>query len=160
MLSYAALSDIPEETRNRMSVSFGSRQLLRAIRGEPLEIPQVHDYVRVRPSVRKPKITQPPKAVTPYASQVIAAVEAAFDLEPGELLIRDRHAGKTHARAIAVRLLRDRMRGAEHVYSTPRIAAMFNRDPSTITHSLSMFSIYCRNERVANIYASLKERLV
>lgn len=161
MLSYASLSDVPEETRERMSVSFGSRQLLHAIRGEPLEIPPRNDHWVAPKPARVVKLTPRPKSmkVMPeFAVDLIAATEEAFSLKLGTLLGRGRTNDIAQIRSIAIRILRDRMRGTEHVYSTSQIGTIFGRDHSTICHALSMFPIYCRNEPIAQAYATLSKR--
>lgn len=168
ILSMATLRNegVPEELANRMSVAHGSRQLLRALRGEPEP---------VEPPCRPMPKLRPPKCRTPYVAvpqrprpqmpdpvrRIVKGVAAEFGLSLDELCGKERAPYLVHARAVAYRLLRDRAYpNGDPRTSLPRIGAYFGRDHSTICYGLANFDNYVRfNPDLGAAYERLRERL-
>jgi hypothetical protein len=164
MLAMSRLTDIPEETANRMSVRHGSEQLLRALRGEPEPV-EVHTLPLSRqrytpgPPVRHVRKADRARCPAPAAvREIIAAVAETFRIDPEDLLGESRAKYLIHARAVACRLIRDRVdTDGLPRNSLPRIAMFMNRDHSTISNALGKFDLYCRYPEVAAAYAKLRE---
>lgn len=166
MLNSGELQGIPERTANRMMMVRGSGMLLRAIRGEPEpDEPPACLAVREKPRPRKhqaPYIPVQARPTIPAPMAVRAVIDAAaeaFGLEPEQLLGRGKRRAVLMARAVAIRLIRDRTwENGEPRHSTPTIGGYFGRDHSTVCWALEHFETYCRQfPAVGEIYEKLRE---
>jgi chromosomal replication initiation ATPase DnaA len=92
------------------------------------------------------------------AREMIAAVANEFGLAPEDITSKSRAAKHVIARAVVIRLLRDRKRGnGEHAFSTPQIGWLLGRDHSTICHSLDQFGDYIsRSPKAEQVYSDLR----
>lgn len=157
MLPLAALREIPDELANRMMVAHGSRELLRALNGEPPElearpVPKVALPQKPRKHVRQ---DQRPAVYIPEAVRaLLETVCEAFGITFADLTGSDRSPRYVHARSVAYRLLIDRQ---SRQTSYTRIGAFLRRDHSTVSHAVAMFETYCRvHPYVAEIYRRLR----
>lgn len=111
---------------------------------------------KVKPISFTPLFTSPhPAAVR----EIIAKVAEAFGFTPDVLTSDRKFIAAVHARAVAIRLIRDRTwENGEHKHSTTTIGRYFGRDHSTVCHALSHFPDYCRHHpEVGEIYEALRE---
>jgi hypothetical protein len=159
MLKISSLQGIPDENANRMMMAHGSRQLLRAIRGEPepLPLPRINPK-KVRQSY-VPVSDRPPLAVPRVVRDIIEAVAEAFEVHPDEMRGEGKAQTLVLARAVAIRLIRARTwESGEPKHSLPTIGRYLRRDHSSISHSLKNFDVYARHfPEIAEIYDRLNE---
>lgn len=158
MISLAVLrSYYPDEVAFRIMVREGSAELLRALRGEP----RLPDKRALRRRVRHKTDKAPKvKAVPPEpVRRILADVAGALDITVEELTGRRRWPILVDARAVAIKLIRERVGpDGEPKYSTPRIGAFLNRDHSTVLHALDNLDIYFRRSpEIKAVYEALTE---
>jgi hypothetical protein len=166
MLSMATLRNegIPDELANRMSMAHGSRQLLCAIKGEPEPEPEPQwerpPAPKPRVKTRKPVPKDMPIIIPKAVRDVIQRVADVFEVTPAEMRGKGKWTRLVHARAVAIRLIRERRwETGDHKHSLPSIGLYFNRDHSTICHSLDHFDTYAKQfPEIAEIYEALRER--
>lgn len=166
MLSMASLrhEGVPEELANRMSVAHGSRQLLRALNGEPEPEPEPQwerpPEPKPRNKTRKAIPKDLPISIPKAVRDVIQSVADAFEVTPVEMRGKGKWTRLVHARAVAIRLIRERTwETGEPKHSLPSIGRYFQRDHSTICHSLDNFASYARQfPEIEEIYQALRER--
>jgi hypothetical protein len=166
MLALSSLRDVPDELANRMMVAHGSRMLLRAMRGEP---EPTRTLAETRPVLKAkaarpeyiPVEARPAIAMPPPVREIVALVADVMGLSTEDITGRARQRYITLARALACRLIRDRVNSkGEPLHSLPRIAAFMRRDHSTVSHALAMFDSYCRHfPELAEAYRVLTEKL-
>ena len=142
----------------------GSAMLLRAMRGQPEEAPPQRPPLQftVRPNKNGPyvPVSQRPRLPAPQAvREIIAKVAEAFDITPERLTGIGRSKHLVMARAVAIRLIRDRTwNGDEPRHSLPTIGRFFGRDHSTICHAIQHFPAYCKAwPEVGEIYERLRD---
>jgi hypothetical protein len=163
-IGHGILSGIPDYTANRMMMAHGSSALLRAIRGEPEPIeppvlPAPRHRLTYHQRPRHIRKSERPRDPTPTPIKaILQAVADAFRITVDDLTGNCRAKYLIHARAVACRLIRDRVDddGLPR-NSLPRIAMFMDRDHSTISNALGKFDLYCRYPEVAAIYAKLRE---
>lgn len=152
---------IPEELANRMMVAHGSRELLRCLRGEPEPV-VMPTFKRSLVKVERPYIAvrdMPPLALPSVVRGIIEEVADAFEVDFDELRGIGKAKALVLARAVAIRLIRDRTwKNGEPKHSFPTIGRYLRRDHSSICHSVSQFDHYAKQfPEVREVYESLKE---
>lgn len=143
----------------------GSTLLLRALRGESgigatrtikgltREAMNGRRKRRYVPMAQRPVFDAPATI-----RKIINDVADAFGIPPEWMISADRSQEAVHARAVAIRLVRDRTwQNGEPRHSTTAIGRFFKREHSTICHTLRMFEIYARRQGVSEIYRRLSE---
>lgn len=162
MLAMSRLHDIPDETANRMSVRHGSDALLRAMRGEPEpEKPTLAMRLKVGRQPHLPVSARPDIPTPTAVREVLDAVVEVFGISLADLKGRGKAREYVLARAVAVRLIRDRVweDGAPR-HSLPMIGRYLGRDHSTICHALDNFDRYARRwPEVDEAYQALRVSL-
>lgn len=166
MLAIRDLHGVPDELANRMMMAYGSKVLLRRLRGEPepceaLALRRPSKPARRRDPRPYVPVLQRPESRLPEIIRVILSETAAeFEVSVDDLTGRSRAKYLCCARAVAYRLMRDRRKPNGELYSMNQIAGFVRRDHTTIIHSLSQFENYCRAyPEVSEHYERLRTRL-
>lgn len=160
-LSYADLREFPEHTAERMMVSYGSKLLLSATHGtEPPEWPVPH-HREPRQYIPKPRARRPARHRSepgPIARAIMHDAATAFGINAADLNSDNRSPVLVYARAVVIRLLRDRLNpDGTPRFSTAMIGDYLHRDHSTVCHALSRFEDYCRfKPQVRDVYEALR----
>jgi hypothetical protein len=116
------------------------------------------------PAVRKQRaayvpVTMRPRVMLPEpVRDILNAAAAQFGLSLELLLSKRKWRELVLARAVAIRLIRDRRwQNGAHRHSLPQIALYMNRDHSTIKNALEQFGEYERQfPEVQQVYDSLR----
>lgn len=158
-----ALSGIPDQLGNRMMMVHGSRALLRALNGEPEEAPSPVP-LRIKRDGRNPYVpvsNRPPLAVPKVVRKIIEQTAEAFEVHPDEMWGGNKVRPLVLARAVAIRLIRDRAwESGAPKHSTTTIGRYLRRDHSTICHALEHFDDYAKQwPEVAEVYERLSAEL-
>jgi hypothetical protein len=149
MLPANALSGIPEETANRLMMAHGSGMLLRALRGDPEPpLPPLETRLRDRTGrLRRVYVPVDQRALPPapeHVRNLIASIAEAFGLTADDLTGKRRLPRIVHARALAIRLIRERTwADGTPRHTVERIGNFLGREHTTISYALENFERYC-----------------
>jgi len=162
MLPANALTGIPEETANRLMMAHGSGMLLRALRGIPEPaLPPLETRLRDRTGRLRRLYVPISERQFPTPQPIrdlIATVAGAFGLKSDDLVGKSRLPRIVHARAVAIRLIRERTwADGSPRHTVERIGNYLGREHTTISHALQSFDHYCeRSHDMRAVYERLR----